>query len=160
VIESPPQCFHLIADRNEFHSHFACIVFPVSQVTIKCLRRIEQSFLKHRTSQSDCQHNAVCNLATGQLCSESIGAGADWRPSGRQHVRTIPFMPCRFVEHSSCITPGGPRHVDVGNCVTGDWLQGGTGVIIAGGLLLFLLRPKIRAAFALESLSICSGSLT
>jgi hypothetical protein len=37
---------------------------------------------------------------------------------------------------------------DVVNCVRGDWLRGGTGVIIAGGLLLFLLRSKIRAAFA------------
>jgi hypothetical protein len=37
---------------------------------------------------------------------------------------------------------------DVVNCVRGDWLRGGTGAIIAGGLLLFLLRSKIRAAFA------------
>ncbi len=37
---------------------------------------------------------------------------------------------------------------DVVNCVRGDWLPGGTGVIIAGALLLFLLRPKIRAVFA------------
>src|ERR1022692_4880027 len=37
---------------------------------------------------------------------------------------------------------------DVVNCVRGDWLRGGTGVIIAGALLLFLLQPRIRAAFA------------
>lgn len=37
---------------------------------------------------------------------------------------------------------------DIVNCVRGDWLRGGTGVIIAGALLLFLLRPNIRAAFA------------
>ena len=37
---------------------------------------------------------------------------------------------------------------DVVNCVRGDWLRGGTGVIIAGALLLFLLRPGIRATFA------------
>ena len=37
---------------------------------------------------------------------------------------------------------------DVANCVRGDWLRGGTGVIIAGALLLFLLRPRIRATFA------------
>ena len=37
---------------------------------------------------------------------------------------------------------------DVVNCVRGDWLRGGTGVIIAGALLLFLLQPKIRATFA------------
>jgi hypothetical protein len=37
---------------------------------------------------------------------------------------------------------------DVVNCVRGDLLRGGTGVIIAGALLLFLFRPKIRAAFA------------
>jgi hypothetical protein len=37
---------------------------------------------------------------------------------------------------------------DVINCVRGDWLRGGTGVIIAGALLLFLLQPRIRAAFA------------
>ncbi|MGB8010712.1 MAG: hypothetical protein WCF68_03800 [Terriglobales bacterium] len=37
---------------------------------------------------------------------------------------------------------------DLGNCARGDWLGGGTGVIIAGALLWFLLRPRIRAAFA------------
>lgn len=37
---------------------------------------------------------------------------------------------------------------DVVNCIRGDWLRGGTGVIIAGALLLFLLRPRIRATFA------------
>jgi len=37
---------------------------------------------------------------------------------------------------------------DVVNCVRGDWLRGGTGVIIAGALLLFLLQPRIRAAFS------------
>jgi len=37
---------------------------------------------------------------------------------------------------------------DVVNCVRGDWLRGGTGVIIAGALLLFLLQPRIRAGFA------------
>jgi hypothetical protein len=37
---------------------------------------------------------------------------------------------------------------DVINCVRGDWLRGGTGAIIAGALLLFLLQPRIRAAFA------------
>lgn len=36
---------------------------------------------------------------------------------------------------------------DVINCVRGDWLRGGIGVIIAGALLLFLLQPKIRATF-------------
>ena len=36
---------------------------------------------------------------------------------------------------------------DVVNCVRGDWLRGGTGVIIAGALSLFLLRPRIRATF-------------
>jgi hypothetical protein len=37
---------------------------------------------------------------------------------------------------------------DVVNCVRGDWLRGGTGVIIAGALLLFLLQPRTRAGFA------------
>jgi hypothetical protein len=37
---------------------------------------------------------------------------------------------------------------DVVNCVRGDWLRGGTGVIIAGALLLFLLQPRIRAPFS------------
>ncbi len=37
---------------------------------------------------------------------------------------------------------------DVVNCARGDWLRGGIGVIIASALLLFLLQPKIRAAFA------------
>jgi hypothetical protein len=30
----------------------------------------------------------------------------------------------------------------------GDLLRGGIGVLIGGALLLFLLQPKIRAAFA------------
>jgi hypothetical protein len=37
---------------------------------------------------------------------------------------------------------------DVVNCVRGDWLSGGTGLIIAGALLSFLLQPRIRAWFA------------
>jgi hypothetical protein len=37
---------------------------------------------------------------------------------------------------------------DVINCVRGDWLRGGTGVVIAGGLLVFLLRPRVRGRFA------------
>jgi hypothetical protein len=37
---------------------------------------------------------------------------------------------------------------DVVNVIRGDLLRGGTGVIIAGALLLFLLRSKIRATLA------------
>ena len=37
---------------------------------------------------------------------------------------------------------------DVVNCARGDWLRGGTGVIIAGALLVFLFQPRIRAKFA------------
>ena len=37
---------------------------------------------------------------------------------------------------------------DVVNCVRGDWLRGGTGVVIAGALLLFLLQPRVRDGFA------------
>jgi hypothetical protein len=37
---------------------------------------------------------------------------------------------------------------DVVNCARGDWLRGGTGVIIAGALLLFLLQPRMRATFS------------
>jgi len=37
---------------------------------------------------------------------------------------------------------------DVVNCIRGDWLRGGIGVVIAGALLLFLLRPIIKNAFA------------
>ena len=36
---------------------------------------------------------------------------------------------------------------DLVNCVRGDSLRGRTGVIIAGALLLFLWRPKIRDSF-------------
>ena len=36
---------------------------------------------------------------------------------------------------------------DLVNCVRGDLLRGGTGVIIAGALLLFLWRPKMRDSF-------------
>lgn len=34
------------------------------------------------------------------------------------------------------------------NCIRGDWLHGGIGVVIAGALLLFLLRPTVKKAFA------------
>ncbi|MCU1251266.1 MAG: hypothetical protein JWQ49_4295 [Edaphobacter sp.] len=37
---------------------------------------------------------------------------------------------------------------DVVNCLRGDLLRGGTGVIIAGALLLFLLQSRVRATFA------------
>ena len=37
---------------------------------------------------------------------------------------------------------------DVVNYVRGDLLHGGTGVVIAGALLLFLLQPKLRTSFA------------
>jgi hypothetical protein len=36
---------------------------------------------------------------------------------------------------------------DLLNCVNGDLLRGGTGVIIAGALLLFLWRRKMRDSF-------------
>jgi hypothetical protein len=36
---------------------------------------------------------------------------------------------------------------DVANCLRGDLLRGGIGVVIAGGLLLFLLQSKVRATF-------------
>jgi len=36
---------------------------------------------------------------------------------------------------------------DVYSGIRGNWLGGLTGVVIAGGLLLFLIRPKIRQAF-------------
>ena len=36
---------------------------------------------------------------------------------------------------------------DVVNCVRGDWLRGGIGVMIASALLLFLLQPRVRAIF-------------
>ncbi len=36
---------------------------------------------------------------------------------------------------------------DVVTCVRGDFPRGGTGVIIAGALLFFLLQPKVRATF-------------
>lgn len=37
---------------------------------------------------------------------------------------------------------------DIVNCVRGDLLGGGTGIVIAGALLLILLRPKTRATFS------------
>ena len=36
---------------------------------------------------------------------------------------------------------------DIVNCIRGDLLRGGTGVIIAGALLLLLLQPRTRASF-------------
>jgi len=37
---------------------------------------------------------------------------------------------------------------DIINLVRGDWLRGATGVTIAGALLIYLLSPRIRAAFS------------
>jgi hypothetical protein len=37
---------------------------------------------------------------------------------------------------------------DIVNCFRGDLVRGGSGILIAGALLLFLLQPKIRATFA------------
>ena len=40
---------------------------------------------------------------------------------------------------------------DIVNCVRGDLLRGGSGVIIAGALLFYLLRPLVRTVFARDS---------
>jgi len=37
---------------------------------------------------------------------------------------------------------------DIINLFRGDWLRGGIGVVIAGALLMYLLSPRIRAAFS------------
>jgi len=37
---------------------------------------------------------------------------------------------------------------DIMNCIRGDWLHGGIGVLLAAALLLFLLRPGVKKAFA------------
>ena len=37
---------------------------------------------------------------------------------------------------------------DIANLVRGDWLRGGTGATVAGALLLYLLTPRVRAAFS------------
>jgi hypothetical protein len=37
---------------------------------------------------------------------------------------------------------------DIINLVRTNWLRGGTGVIIAGGLLLYLLTSRVRLAFS------------
>ncbi|HUA15873.1 MAG TPA: hypothetical protein VMG31_11275 [Verrucomicrobiae bacterium] len=37
---------------------------------------------------------------------------------------------------------------DITNLMRGDWLRGGTGFIIASALLLYLLTPRVRAAFS------------
>jgi hypothetical protein len=37
---------------------------------------------------------------------------------------------------------------DIANCIRGDWLHGGIGVVIAAALLLFLLRSTVKKAFA------------
>jgi hypothetical protein len=36
---------------------------------------------------------------------------------------------------------------DLFNLVRGDFLRGGTGFVIAGGLFIYLLRPNVRACF-------------
>jgi hypothetical protein len=36
---------------------------------------------------------------------------------------------------------------DLVNCLRGDFLRGGVGFAIAGALLIYLLRPKIRTCF-------------
>jgi hypothetical protein len=40
---------------------------------------------------------------------------------------------------------------DIVNVVRGDLLRGGAGVIIAGALLLYLLMPRVRAAFSTKN---------
>jgi hypothetical protein len=37
---------------------------------------------------------------------------------------------------------------DIVNLVRRDWLRGGTGAMIAGALLFYLLTPRVRAAFS------------
>ena len=39
---------------------------------------------------------------------------------------------------------------DFVNLVRGDWLRGGTGVVIAGALLLYLVSPRVRGAFSTD----------
>jgi len=39
---------------------------------------------------------------------------------------------------------------DVINLVRGDWLRRGVGVIVAGALLLYLLTPRVKAAFSIR----------
>jgi len=39
---------------------------------------------------------------------------------------------------------------DAGNLVLGHFLEGATGVLIAGALLFYLLRPSTRSAFYLS----------
>jgi hypothetical protein len=41
---------------------------------------------------------------------------------------------------------------DVVNIYRGDLLRGGIGFLIAGALLLYLLRPRLRSAFARDEL--------
>ncbi len=36
---------------------------------------------------------------------------------------------------------------DIVNCIRGEWLRGGAGIVFAGALFLFLLRPRVRAEF-------------
>ena len=36
---------------------------------------------------------------------------------------------------------------DIANCIRGDFLGGGIGLIVAGALLLYLLQPTVRNAF-------------
>jgi len=40
---------------------------------------------------------------------------------------------------------------DLLNLIRGDWLRGGTGVVIAGLLLLYLLSPTVKQAFPKKS---------
>ena len=42
---------------------------------------------------------------------------------------------------------------DLVNFLMGDFVRGGTGIAIAGALLLYLLRPEVRAAFARGTVS-------
>ena len=36
---------------------------------------------------------------------------------------------------------------DLVNALAGDVVRGGVGLVIAGALLVYLLRPRVRAAF-------------
>ena len=40
---------------------------------------------------------------------------------------------------------------DIINLLRGDWLHGATGVSIAGALLVYILSPRIRAAFSVTT---------
>lgn len=57
------------------------------------------------------------------------------------------FRRCRWAWRLTVLVIATQVLGDLINCFRGDFLRGGTGIVIAGAILLFLLRSRIKAGF-------------